>query len=258
LVRDYPGRPVPEETFTRSHPSWSSDIHYQLPPFTTIHSILFVQFTCLTVLFDNLSWSSLVFLLVLDPLLHTLCISSPNHRLLFAAHANTIAAFSAVILMLSSIPSPSLGSLLGSLSFSLMPHIHLTILISARLSATRTQTTHTHTHKLLLCGCQSFIKESYLLYTRLTALCPGLPGWAGTRKVKQICILLKQETVSGSRISWAVCKSAPRSRQITTPALHHSVFYRPDALPAAQPTPSKHWRQTGTQTTRLLIEHCSR
>jgi len=26
----------------------------------------------------------------------------------------------------------------------------------------------------------------------------------------------------------------------TTPAPHHSVFYRPDALPAAQPTASKH------------------
>ena len=43
--------------------------------------------------------------------------------------------------------------------------------------------------------------------------------------------LLKQETVSGSGISWAICKSAPRSRQITMPAPHHSVFYRPDALP---------------------------
>ena len=39
-----------------------------------------------------------------------------------------------------------------------------------------------------------------------------------------------------------MCKSAPRSRQITMPAPHHSVFYRPDALPAAQPTASKHWR----------------
>ena len=66
--------------------------------------------------------------------------------------------------------------------------------------------THTHTH------------------TRLTALFPGLPGWAGTRKVKPMWILLEQETVSGSGISWAVCKSAPRSRQITTPAPHHSVF----------------------------------
>ena len=46
---------------------------------------------------------------------------------------------------------------------------------------------------------------------RLTALCPGLPGWAGTRKVKPI-----------------------------TPPFS---FYKPDALPAAQPTASKHWRQ---------------
>ena len=43
-----------------------------------------------------------------------------------------------------------------------------------------------------------------------------------------------------SGISWATGKSVPSSRQITMPAPHHSVFYRPDALPAAQPTASKH------------------
>jgi len=48
--------------------------------------------------------------------------------------------------------------------------------------------------------------------------------------------------VSGNGISWATCKSAPRSRQTTTPVPHRSVFYRPDARPAAQPTASKHWR----------------
>ena len=62
FVRDYPDRPVPEETFTHSHPSWSSDILYHRPPFTTIHGILFLQFTSFTVLSDNLSpgplWSS--------------------------------------------------------------------------------------------------------------------------------------------------------------------------------------------------------
>ena len=42
-----------------------------------------------------------------------------------------------------------------------------------------------------------------ITHTRLTALFPGLPGWAGTRKVKPIWILLEQETVSGSGISWA-------------------------------------------------------
>jgi len=57
-----------------------------------------------------------------------------------------------------------------------------------------------------------------------------------------------------------MCKSAPRSRQITTPAPHHSVFYRPDALPAAQPTASKHWRQSCTNAKKtvqwqMLITH---
>ena len=86
---------------------------------------------------------------------------------------------------------------------------------------------------------------SYLhTQTRLMALCPGLPVWAGTRKVKPIWILLKQVTLSGSGISWAICKSAPHSRQITMPAPHHSTFYRPGALPASQPAASKHWRQT--------------
>jgi len=85
-------------------------------------------------------------------------------------------------------------------------------------------------------------------YIHLTALCLGLPRWAGTRKVKPIWILLKQETVSGIAISWAICKSAPHSRQITTPAPHHLVFYRPDALPAAQPTASKHWIYLHTWT----------
>ena len=71
---------------------------------------------------------------------------------------------------------------------------------------TQFRITHTHTH------------------THLTSLCPGLCRWASTRKIKQIWILLKQETVSGSSISWAICKSAPRSRPITMPAPHHSVF----------------------------------
>ena len=74
-------------------------------------------------------------------------------------------------------------------------------------------------------------------HTRLTALFPGLPGWAGTRKVKPIWISLKQETVSGSGISWAICKSAPRSRQITMPVLHHSSFLQA-GCPSCRPTNS--------------------
>ena len=74
-------------------------------------------------------------------------------------------------------------------------------------------------------------------HTRLTALFPWLPRWAGTRKVKPIWILLKQETVSGSGISWAICKSPPCSRQITMPAPHHSVFLQA-GCPSCRPTNS--------------------
>jgi len=52
-------QPAQEETFTHSHLSWSSVIPYLLPPSITIHGILPVQFTCLTVFFDNLSPSFL-------------------------------------------------------------------------------------------------------------------------------------------------------------------------------------------------------
>ena len=63
--------------------------------------------------------------------------------------------------------------------------------------------------------------------------------------------------MSGSGISWAVCKSAPRSRQKTMPAPHHSVFYRPDALPAAHPTASKHWRHFISRLLIILPNCCS-
>jgi len=84
------------------------------------------------------------------------------------------------------------------------------------------------------------------IHTCLTALCPGLPRWAGTRKVKPIWILQKQESEWVSEWHWhqlghmQVCTSLQADNQ---PAPHHSVFYRPDALPDAQPTVSKHWRQ---------------
>jgi len=96
-------------------------------------------------------------------------------------------------------------------------------------------------------------------HTRLMALCPGLPGWACTRKVKPVWILLNQDTVSAGGISWAICKSAPRFRQMTMPAPYHSVFFRPDALPATQPTASKHWRQKLTLSSFVqesIIELC--
>jgi len=44
--------------------------------------------------------------------------------------------------------------------------------------------------------------------------------------VQPICMLLKQETVvSGSGISWAICKSAPRSRQPHQPAASIQIYF---------------------------------
>ena len=54
-----------------------------------------------------------------------------KHCLFLAAHAHTIATCFAVLPKLSSNPSFYLNPLFGTLSFSLMPRIHLTILISA-------------------------------------------------------------------------------------------------------------------------------
>jgi len=68
--------------------------------------------------------------------------------------------------------------------------------------------THTHTHTFT--------------HTRLTALCPGLPGWAGTRKVKPTWILLKQRD---SEWQWhqlgrmQVCTSLQTDDHASTPLL---------------------------------------
>jgi len=99
--------------------------------------------------------------------------------------------------------------------------------------------------------------------THLTALCPGLSGWAGARKYSSTeggrdvtyRMLLEKETVGGSGVSWAICQSAPRPIQITMPlpVPFHSDFYRTDALPSAQTTVSKHWRQFLELITRTVL-----
>ena len=43
--------------------------------------------------------------------------------------------------------------------------------------------------------------------------------------------------MSGNGISWTICKSAPCSRQITTPVPHHSVFLQA-GCPSCHPTNS--------------------
>jgi len=63
-------------------------------------------------------------------------------------------------------------------------------------------------------------------------------------KTKTNLDFLEQQTVSGNGISWTICKSAAPSREINTPAPHHSVFYRLDALLTEQRTAIKEpWKE---------------
>jgi len=116
--------------------------------------------------------------------------------------------------------------------------------------------THTHIRLTALCpGLSGWAAHSF------NGPFPGLPRWAGTRKVKPIWILLEQETVSGSGIHWAICKSAPHTRQTTIPAPHRSVFYRPDALPATQPNSVKALKAINRSISKYLewpkwCNHC--
>jgi len=80
-----------------------------------------------------------------------------------------------------------------------------------------------------------------LHYNGFTALwiLSGTTWVSRYQKGKTNLDLLEQE-MSGSGICWVIYKSALHPRQITMPTSHHSIFYRPDALPATQPTASKH------------------
>jgi len=130
FVRDNPGEPVPEETSTHSHLSWSSVIPYLLPPSITIDGILPVQFTSFStisvqVFFDlplDLAPSTSYSIHFFTQSLSSLCSICPYHRNLFCCSTE----------IMSSNPNLSLNPL----SCSLMPQIHLTILISAHWSAT--------------------------------------------------------------------------------------------------------------------------
>jgi len=104
--------------------------------------------------------------------------------------------------------------------------------------------THRHTHT----------------HTRLTALFPGLPRWASTRKVKTN---LDFTEARDSEWQWhqlghmQVCTSLQTDNHASTSPLS---FYRPDALPVAQPTASKHWRtkkNSAIHVISLYVMDCS-
>jgi len=89
-------------------------------------------------------------------------------------------------------------------------------------ACTHTRTcTHTHTH---------ILRPSWIL-SRTTLVSQHQKG-------KTNLDLMEQEIVSGSGISWAICKSVPWPRHITMPTSHHSLFYIQDECPSCHPTNS--------------------
>ena len=125
-----------------------------------------------------------------------------------------------------------------------MPHIQIQVLLSMKnncrnLCNTDTQQAvlslqleinenvsksyHKHNSMQVKCKYRNYVHSNVHIHT-FNGPFSGNIRWAGTRRVKSIWILLKQKTVSRSGISGAICKSAPSSGQITTPAPNHSVF----------------------------------
>jgi len=108
-----PGEPVLEETFTHSlinHPLSASSIHHDpWHPLCLIYmpGSLFPQ---------SLIKFSFISLFVWHPPLHTSYISSPNHCLLFAAHAHTITTCFALVPRLCHLILVSLSTLYLELS----------------------------------------------------------------------------------------------------------------------------------------------
>jgi len=72
--------------------------------------------------------------------------------------------------------------------------------------------------------CQSCPSAPMYTHTRLTALCPGLPGWAGTRKVKPIWILFTEAkrrwvAVASAGLCMQLCTSLQTGNHASTPPL---------------------------------------
>ena len=99
-------------------------------------------------------------------------------------------------------------------------------------------TDHT-THGSAIARCNYYIHPFNGLFSRTT-------------RVSQI--LMKQEMMGGSGISWAICKSfAPRSRQINTPVPRHWRFLQARFLPPNQKRQSTEGKTTANATEKPIM-----
>jgi len=78
-------------------------------------------------------------------------------------------------------------------------------------------------------------------HNRFTALFPGPPGWTSARR-EFLDFMMQGKINRGRHTDHPAGRHSILTNQWLPPPSPH-IFNRPYALPAAQPTASKHWRQ---------------
>jgi len=91
-------------------------------------------------------------------------------------------------------------------------------------------------------------------HNRFTALFRGPPEWASTRR-ELLDFMLQGKINSGRHTDHPAGRHCIQTNQC--PPLPSPIFCRSDALPVAQPTMSKHWRQK-IQTARTWYRQLTR
>jgi len=243
-----------------------------LPPSTMVHNMLRLQFTCLTLFLYNLSPSHLWFTSWFGPLhfiLHTFL-----HPLLSFSH-NTYNLFCCSTKIMSSNPSLSLSSLLGTLSFVLTSHIRHSIF--AHQSATSfffvtnqvSLPCHILVHTQVLYSLPLFINDISLSVSNGTySLNLFRPIWilASTAASASTCHL-NSRTSTNSRFSLALMSTLVRPLlvivfqqplQINDYHFGHATFYTTTLIVYPLMTTSTlYWITTDTCTTDTTWPTCN-
>jgi len=113
------------------------------------------------------------------------------------------------------------------------------IALDMRLQLRHRWRLYAHQIKTNTCHALNKTTRPIPLKQPFTALFLELPRWGGTRMINRSGFCWSRDDGVAVASAGPLCKSfTPRCRQITMRTPHHSSFYGPDALPAAQPTAS--------------------
>jgi len=103
-------------------------------------------------------------------------------------------------------------------------------------------------------GTQSAYRHATISHAHThTTVFPGPPRWAGARR-EFLDFMVQGKINRGRHTDHPAGRHSIRTNQCRPPP--SPIFYRPDALPAAQPMVSKHWRQL-EQTCNYFINNIS-